>query len=61
MSYDLDLFDNLDELSKPICITLTDGSVKQVTSGCNVRLDDNIVLEKVLYVPEFKFNYFVSH
>ena len=56
MSYDPALFDNLDVLPKPICITLPDGSVKQVTSGDNVTLDDNIVLKKVLYVTEFKFN-----
>ena len=55
-SYDLDLFDNLDILSKPVYITLLDGSVNHVTLGGNVRLDTNIVLKKALYVPEFKFN-----
>jgi len=56
MSYDLELFDKLDSLSTPVYITLSDGSVKNVSLGGNVRLDTNIVLKKVLYVSEFKFN-----
>jgi len=56
MSYDLDLFDSLEALPKPVFITLPDGSVKNVTLGGNVKLDNNITLSKVLYVPEFKFN-----
>jgi len=48
MSYDLDLFDKLDGLSKPIYITLLYGCIKNVTLGGNVRLDDNIVLRKVI-------------
>jgi len=56
MSYDLDLFVSLDALPKPIYITWPDGSLKTVTLGGNVQLDDNITLRKVLYVPEFKFN-----
>ena len=56
MAYDLDLFVNLDALSKPVYITLPDGSLKTVTLGGNVQLDEKIMLRKVLYVPEFKFN-----
>jgi len=36
MSYDLDLFASLDALSKPVYITLPDGSSKTVTLGGNV-------------------------
>ena len=43
-------------ISVCVYITLPDGSVKHVTLGGNVRLDANIVLTKVLYVPEFNFN-----
>ena len=56
MAYDLSLFDKLDVLSKPIYITLPDGSVKHVTLAGSVRLGSNFFLQQVLYVPEFKFN-----
>jgi len=56
MSYDLDLFDKMDELYDPVHITLPDGSVKHVTLGGSLRLDDHILLKRVLYVHEFKFN-----
>jgi len=56
MSYDLDLFDKLEALSKPVFITLPDGSIKKVTLEGNVKLNDNLPLSTVLYVPEFKFN-----
>jgi len=56
MSYNLDLFDNLEELSDSVHITLSDGSVKHVTLGGNVKLDSHLLLKRVLYVPEFKFN-----
>jgi len=51
MSYNLDLFDNLQELTNPVHITLPDGSVKHVTLGGNVQLDKHLLLKRVLYVP----------
>ena len=56
MSHDLTLFDKLEALSKPVSITLPDGSVQTVILGGNVRLDDRITLRRVLYVLGFKFN-----
>ena len=56
MSYDLTLFDKLVSLQKAVYVTLPDGSVKSVTLRGNVKLDNNFILQRVLYVPEFKFN-----
>jgi len=56
MSYDLTLFDKLVPLPQTVYVTLPDGSVKDVTQGGNVQLGGNFILQRVLYVPEFKFN-----
>ena len=56
MSHNLTLFDKLDLLQQPVYVTFPDGSVKNVTLWGNGRVDDNFILKRVLYVPEFKFN-----
>ena len=56
MSHNLTLFDRLDLLQQHVYVTLSDGSVKNVTLWGNGRVDDNFILKRVLYVPEFKFN-----
>ena len=48
MFYDPALFDKLVSLQKTVYITFPDGTVKNVTLGGNVRLGNNVILQRVL-------------
>ena len=56
MSPHLDLFVSKQFLSRPIKVSLPDGSMKEVKIVGSIVLHPNIILREVLYVPEFKYS-----
>ena len=50
------LFANFKPLNKPNRVTLPDGTLQHVTQTGHVPLNQAIILNKVLHVPEFKYN-----
>jgi len=50
------LFSSTTTYYKPTHVILPDGSIKSVTKVGQIPLQSNLVLQNVLYVPEFKFN-----
>lgn len=56
MVSNLALFSHTYKLHKPVLIGLPDGSLKHVLIAGTVHLSKDIILEDVLYVPEFKLN-----
>lgn len=56
MAFNSMLFTDIHNISQPITICLPDGSNKIVNLIGNVMLTSNILLQNVLYVPNFKHN-----
>jgi hypothetical protein len=56
MCFDKQLFDSLSLLSKPVKISIPNGQVITSTQSGSIHLLPNLVLNNVLYVPEFKHN-----
>lgn len=56
MCSQITLFSSITKLAQPIIVSLPNGQHITVTFTGQVPLIDNIVLDKVLYVPSFKFN-----
>jgi len=56
ITYDHTLFSSTTTLPKPTHVILPDRSIKSVTRVGQIPLQSNLVLQRVLYVPELKFN-----
>ena len=56
MTYNQHLLSHPITLSRPTFVTLPDGTSKLVSHIGQVNLTPNLTLQKVLHVPEFKFN-----
>jgi len=61
MTSNLKFFTNLQPLKKPIHVTLPNGSLKVVTHAGQVPLCSKLILQNVLYVPDFKFSLISVH
>ena len=56
MTHNPHLLSHLTSLAKPTFVTLPNGTSKPVFHIGQVRLTPTLTLDKVLHVPEFKFN-----
>lgn len=56
MTYDKSQFEDLENLKKPIVITLPNASFVTVLQHGTVRLNSNLTLSCVLYIPSFVCN-----
>jgi len=57
IAYDHTLFSSTTTLHKPTYVILPDSRIKFVTKIGQIPLQSNLVLQNVLYVPKFKFNF----
>ncbi|KAK9723739.1 hypothetical protein RND81_05G022100 [Saponaria officinalis] len=56
-----DLFTQIKMLNKPILVSFPDGSTKRVDYAGNVEIISQLVLNDVLFFPNFKHNLMLVH
>ncbi|KAL2923588.1 Retrovirus-related Pol polyprotein from transposon RE2 [Bienertia sinuspersici] len=56
MAWKENMFNSLSRLQKPVKIKLPDGTLKKVDKIGKIKVNENLELSNVLFVPEFKHN-----